>query len=207
MRTNYLVYREAVGLTDKQLGLTDTLPLPGSARASSGSLTSATSGGRGGGGQGEGSQQGQKEEQQELSSEQRLRRGKLVLGNFALLRKKLGAPHPLWILLNPLIQVPAFVVTGGSGEEKGRVGLQACFKHSKHVSSRCTKLWAVPCGLTVHTFGMCAHTSGMTLRQMGASHWPGFAQEGALWFPDLTQVGSTIWLHRASCFVYFCSDT
>ena len=32
---------------------------------------------------------------------------------------------------------------------------------------------------------------GMTLRMMGFARWPGFWNEGALWFPDLTQVRHT----------------
>ncbi|GFH16855.1 TPR_REGION domain-containing protein, partial [Haematococcus lacustris] len=43
---------------------------------------------------------------------ERLKRGRLVLANFRLLRSKLGAPHPVWVLVNPLVQLPVFVVTG-----------------------------------------------------------------------------------------------
>lgn len=73
----------------------------------------------------------------------KLRRGRLLLSNFALLRTKLSAPHPLWILINPLVQLPVFVLLGGG------------------------------------------------LRLMAGMHWPGLEQGGALWFQDLTQAGAT----------------
>jgi hypothetical protein len=43
----------------------------------------------------------------------------------------------------------------------------------------CTCLLQIPAFLLV----------GVTLRMMGSMGWPGFRSEGALWFPDLTQVG------------------
>lgn len=45
-----------------------------------------------------------------LTPEERLRRGRLVLSNFGLLRGKLGAPHPSAMLVNPLVQVSRWVV-------------------------------------------------------------------------------------------------
>lgn len=85
VRSNFMVYREAVQLTDKQLGLSSS-SLPGA--EGPGSTGSSTS-----------------EELAKLTPYERVRRGKLVLSHFGMLRSKLGAPHPIWILINPMIQV------------------------------------------------------------------------------------------------------
>jgi hypothetical protein len=34
--------------------------------------------------------------------------------------------------------------------------------------------------------------TGITLRMMGFAPWPGFTSQGALWFPDLSQVCSVV---------------
>lgn len=136
VRTNFLVYKESVMLTDKQLG-----------------LSSSTLPGIGG--------KGPDSAHPELTAAEKVKRGKLILANFGLLRSKLGAPHPIWILINPMVQVPVFAVTS------------------------------------------------MTLRMMGKSGWPGFKEEGALWFPDLTQVGcggawSTAHMHEGQAVGLAC---
>lgn len=49
----------------------------------------------------------------EADARQRARRTRVLLSNFALLRGKLGAPHPAWVLVNPLVQLPVFMALGG----------------------------------------------------------------------------------------------
>lgn len=49
----------------------------------------------------------------------------------------------------------------------------------------------------------CFIVLGATLRNMGFGRWPGMVNEGALWFPDLTQV----WVHVPGCFVTLGSQT
>jgi hypothetical protein len=78
-----VVYREAVALTDKQLGLSDSSLGPQPSPAGSSSSTSIS----------------------HLDAAERIRRGRAILTNFRLLRTRLGAPHPAWILINPMLQV------------------------------------------------------------------------------------------------------
>ena len=47
-----------------------------------------------------------------LSAAQRFHRTRLILSTFSDLRKKCDIPHPSWILINPLLQLPPFVATG-----------------------------------------------------------------------------------------------
>ncbi|KAG2484553.1 hypothetical protein HYH03_016688 [Edaphochlamys debaryana] len=56
--------------------------------------------------------QAQEEQQRDLAA--RLARSQAVLANFNMLRAKLDVPHPVWILVNPLVQIPVFVLVSTS---------------------------------------------------------------------------------------------
>ncbi|GAX78887.1 hypothetical protein CEUSTIGMA_g6326.t1 [Chlamydomonas eustigma] len=98
VRSSYMIYKEAVTLTDQQQGLSHGSSSSDTSSSSADSspsartqLASSTS---------------------SLTTAQRLKRTQAILRNFALLRQKCEAPHPIWILVNPMIQMPCFMVMG-----------------------------------------------------------------------------------------------
>ncbi|KXZ43880.1 hypothetical protein GPECTOR_78g68 [Gonium pectorale] len=48
------------------------------------------------------------------SLQARLLRSQAVLANFHMLRRKCDAPHPVWIVVNPLVQIPVFVLVSAT---------------------------------------------------------------------------------------------
>ena len=131
VRTSYMIYREAAELTDKQMGLNQPASTPSSpSEGASSSQQNNTS-------QGAAVKDGDissshpthsqpssssshstatplpaspsdgEKAPPPLTAAQRLRRSQAILKNFSMLRKKCDAPHPIWILINPLLQVCA----------------------------------------------------------------------------------------------------
>lgn len=152
IRTNYVIYKEAVGLTDRQLGYSQAGEQAAGIvelRQTQGSSSEQTTSGRSTGdsaGRGVSSQstssggssisvqavgetdsrpavlaEVQRQQQQPstsapvtsggagpaagLSAAQILHRSQAILHNFRMLRVKCDVPHPIWIIINPLIQV------------------------------------------------------------------------------------------------------
>ncbi|PNW79997.1 hypothetical protein CHLRE_08g373583v5 [Chlamydomonas reinhardtii] len=122
IRSNYSLYKEALALTDAQEAEAEAARQlaageqgrqqrheawqqgqqgQGGAAGAGGaaSLVASTS-------QGAGAEAVAK---READLRARLLRSQAVLANFHLLRAKVGAPHPGWLVLNPLVQVPVFV--------------------------------------------------------------------------------------------------
>lgn len=103
IRTNYAIYNEAVMVTDRKIG--EQWRVTSSSHASITHPSSSTS-------------SSNKEEKSgtmpapQLSAAQKFHRTRLILSTFSELRKKCDIPHPSWILINPLIQLPPFVATG-----------------------------------------------------------------------------------------------
>jgi tetratricopeptide (TPR) repeat protein len=101
VRTNYAIYKEAVLVTDRKIG--EQWRIAGSAHSSSSSLKQPSS---------SPTQDEKDQAVPQLSVAQRLHRSRLILSTFSELRRKCDIPHPSWILINPLIQLPPFVATG-----------------------------------------------------------------------------------------------
>jgi len=116
VRTSYMIYREALELTDRQMGLNQkhssqqqqqqqpsgtTTPVEAYVAPSSPSPSPSTS-------PPPTSMLDIKnvsEAPPPMTASQRLKRSQAILQNFSMLRKKCDAPHPIWIVVNPLLQV------------------------------------------------------------------------------------------------------
>ncbi|KAG2422292.1 hypothetical protein HXX76_016143 [Chlamydomonas incerta] len=128
IRTNYSLYKEALALTDAQEAEAAAAQQLAAGEAGRQQRHAAwqqgqqgQQGGAAGGGAGslaasasgsvpaQAEQRQEQQQQAEADLRTRLLRSQAVLANFHLLRAKVGAPHPGWLVVNPLVQVPVFV--------------------------------------------------------------------------------------------------
>ncbi|GLI67774.1 hypothetical protein VaNZ11_012037 [Volvox africanus] len=106
IRSNFTLYKEALALTDQQererqqlgeqpQGQHQQSAADGSSGAAAAASAEAAPSATG-----------------NLSSvlQARLHRSHALLANFEMLRRKMDAPHPAWIVVNPLVQIPMFVL-------------------------------------------------------------------------------------------------
>lgn len=145
VRSNYQIYREAVAAVDRRAAAAAATPPPPSSSGSS-SSSSADQQVPASAQKLQANSHGAEEEEEgaAAAAADRLRRAHSILKEFGDLRRQVGSPHPAWVFVNPLVQLPVFA------------------------------------GAT------------LVLRHMCAAGWPGLSEEGALWFPDLTQAAAVL---------------
>lgn len=102
VRTNYFIWKEASDLTDRQLGIPNAEERQAS---STGASTSASGAAASSGGSLPNGAQPESARPAPLSAAKQLERSQRLLKNFGLLRRKCGTPHPVWMLINPMLQV------------------------------------------------------------------------------------------------------
>ncbi len=119
IRTNYSIYKEAVALADHKIAEEQQQQEAQQQQQQQQRLSSM----QGAAGNGKEAEAGAEAASRDAGLghettvavlEARLRRSQAVLREYGVLRERCGAPHPVWILINPLVQIPVFVAASAS---------------------------------------------------------------------------------------------
>lgn len=143
-----------------------------------------------------------------------------TLAEYRRLRAASSAPHPAWILGSPLIQAHACSYSASAHcvlhverqKGVGHVSMRAMHCERLSKSSKLQgkfvqeKKWKCSRRCSDHLQASVFGTSVFAARAMAASDWPGFADGGALWFPDLTKAAVVIHWGQVTHYAHLCPE-